>query len=245
MAGKYSYILAWKRIVDVIPLAVDFTFQLLPGETIQLSTVTTDVFVFAGYDSNPSAILNGQAIADPNNSNGVIQSIQAGLQGVTYGLVIWITTSTNRLISASAKISVLLDSLPANPVYIPFYYTSWPYPIEYLEQIKVSILPTAFSLLFNPRYAEQIRVSISPTSFTLTASLIVYSNYIPEQLQVSINPTSFSLTLGLIVYTIPAEQMQVAILPKAFTLTTGLVVYSTYTPEQLKVSINPVGFTLT
>lgn len=236
MAEKYSYVLAWKRVVDVIPLVIDFTSQLLPSETIQLNTLTVSVFVFAGYDNNPSAIINGSAILDSNNPNGIIQSIQQGLPGVTYGLVLWITTSTSRLISLNAKISVLLDGLPATPVYIPFYYTSWPYPVEWSEQFQVSIIPQSGNWLLNPRYTEQVQVSILPQSATLTAARISYTNWLIEQIQVTITPESFVLTLGRIVYTCPIEQMSVAILPMSASLTTGRVVYSCQM-EQIQVSI--------
>ena len=246
MASKYSYILAWKRVIDVIPVSIDFSQQLLPSETIQLSTLTVDVFVFAGYDTNPSDIINGSAVINPNNSNGIIQSVHHGVPGVTYGLVFWITTSTNRLISANAKLSVLLDSMPANPVYIPYYYTSWPYPVEYLEQFQVSILPQGGTWLLNPRYLEQIQVSIAPQTWNLAASKIVYSNWPIEQFQVSIAVQTWTLTLGRIVYTNwPIEQFQVSILPLSSTLTTGRVVYSNWPVEQFQVSIAPQGWTLT
>lgn len=239
------YTQAWKRVIDVIPLKVDLTQLLQPGETFSLSNVSSAVSVFAGYDSNPSIILYGGPLVDINNSKGFIQTVQEGLDGVIYLITFTVLTSTNRIISQFLYLAVLDNGLQPYAPIIPFYYTSQPYPIEYSEQLKVSITPNAISMLLNPRYAEQLKVSISPVSFSLTVALVIYSNYIPEQLKVSINPTSFTLTLGLIVYSnyIP-EQLKVAILPNAFTLTQGLVTYSMQ-PEQLKVSISPVGFTLT
>ncbi len=244
MIAQFSTTLAWKRVVDVIPISTDWTNQLGAGETVVLASAVTLVTVWAGYDPNPADLLDGIPF-EALNPNITIQNLQHGLDGVIYNIVFQITTSAGRILQRRAKLAVLQQGIPAVAPIIPYYYTSWPYPIEYNEQLKVSISPTAFSMLFNPRYSEQLQVSINPSAFTLTSSLIVYSNYIPEQLKVSITPTGFTLTLGLIVYSNYApEQIQVAILPTSFSLTVGLVDYINYQPEQLKVSINPTGFTL-
>ncbi len=245
MAEKYSYVLAWKRVVDVIPLVIDFTSQLLPGETIQLNTLTVSVFVFAGYDNNPSAIINGSAILDSNNPNGIIQSIQQGLPGVTYGLVLWITTSTSRLISLNAKISVLLDGLPATPVYIPFYYTSWPYPIEYTESIQTSVSPLSGHLLLNPVWAEGLTTSIYPHDSSLILGAISYPNWVPDEIETSITPQTFYLTQANISYTNwPSEGITNSILPTSGTLTKGAIYYNNYVPEGIETAITPLSGTL-
>ena len=172
MTFQFSSTLAWKRVIDVIPISTDWTNQLQSGETIVLSTATTIVSVWAGYDPKPSDILAGGSFQQLN-PNITTQNIQHGLDGVIYGLVFQIQTNTGRTLQRRAKLAVLQRAVPPVAPIIPFYYTSWPYPIEYAEQLKISILPTTLSMLLNPRYSEQIKVSITPSSFTLVACLIV------------------------------------------------------------------------
>ena len=237
---------AWKRVVDVIPLTFDFTQQLQPSETITLSTALVTVQVFAGYDPNPSDLLYQTALVDLNNPNAFIQSIQHGLDGVVYNLIASVQTSLNRIIYQTCKLAVLLQGQPATAPVIPFYYTSWPYPVEYFEQFKSSISPQFGHLLLNPSYIEQLKNSILPLFADVQLVLVPYNNYAPEQIKSSILPLSFSLVVSSpITYQIPVEQFKSSILPQSFSLTQELVIYQNYQPEQFKSSILPQSISLT
>ncbi len=238
---------AWKRVVDVVPFTFDFTQQLQAGETITLSTALVSVQVFAGYDPNPSDLLYGGALVDLNNSNAFIQPIQHGLDGVVYNLIASVQTSTNRLLFQTCKLAVLLQGQPAVGPVIPFYYTSWPYPVEWSEQFQSSVAPQFGHLLLNPAYTESIQSSIIPQFGDITFVLLPYSNYAPEQFQSSISPLSIVLNYTSSVnYTnyIP-EQLKSSILPMGLSLAQVVVVYQNYAAEQLKSSILPQAISLT
>ncbi len=234
---------AWKRVVDVIPLTFDFTQQLQPSETITLSTALVTVQVFAGYDPNPSDLLYQTALVDLNNPNAFIQSIQHGLDGVVYNLIASVQTSLNRIIFQTCKLAVLLQGQPATAPVIPFYYTSWPYPIEYAEQIKSSISLQLFHLLLNPSTTESIKSSITPREGSIQLALISYT-IPPESIKNSILPLNGLLISSTAInYSIPAEIIKSSILPQSGTLVKTLVSYS-IPAEQLKSSILPLSGTL-
>ncbi len=234
---------AWKRVVDVVPFTFDFTQQLQSGETLNLLTANVSVQVFAGYDPNPSDLLDGGTLVDLTNSKAFIQNLQHGIDGVIYNLIASVQTSQNRIVFQTCKLAVLLQGSPAFGPVIPFYYTSWPYPVEWSEEFQVSISPQGGLWLLNPRYLEQIQVSILPQTSTLTPARTTYTGPI-EQIQVSITPQTSTLTLGRIVYNNwPVEQFQVSILPLSSSLTLGRVTY-TNPIEQLQVSIAVQGWTL-
>ena len=237
---------AWKRVVDVVPFTFDFTQQLQSGETITLATALVSVQVFAGYDPNPSDLLYGGALVDLNNANAFVQPIQHGLDGVVYNLIASVQTSSNRLLFQTCKLAVLLQGQPAVGPIIPFYYTSWPYPVEWSESFQSSVSPQFGHLLLNPAYTEQIKSSILPLFGDIQLGLVTYSNWVPEQLKTSILPLSLVLNYTSSVnYVIPAEQLKTSILPLSLSLTQGAVIYQNYPPEQLKSSILPQSISLT
>ena len=234
---------AWKRVVDVIPLTFDFTQQLQPSETITLSTALVTVQVFAGYDPNPSDLLYQTALVDLNNPNAFIQSIQHGLDGVVYNLIASVQTSLNRIIYQTCKLAVLLQGQPATAPVIPFYYTSWPYPVEYAEQIKSSISLQLLHLLLNPSTTESIKSSITPREGSIQLALVSYT-ISPESIKNSILPLSGLLISSTAInYSCPAESVKSSILPQSGTLVKTLVSYS-IPAEQLKSSILPLSGTL-
>ena len=234
---------AWKRVVDVIPLTFDFTQQLQPSETITLSTALVTVQVFAGYDPNPSDLLYQTALVDLNNPNAFIQSIQHGLDGVVYNLIASVQTSLNRIIYQTCKLAVLLQGQPATAPVIPFYYTSWPYPVEYAEQIKSSISLQLLHLLLNPSTTESIKSSITPREGSIQLALVSYT-IPPESIKNSILPLSGLLISSTAInYSCPAESVKSSILPQSGTLVKTLVSYS-IPAEQLKSSILPLSGTL-
>ena len=234
---------AWKRVVDVIPLTFDFTQQLQPSETITLSTALVTVQVFAGYDPNPSDLLYQTALVDLNNPNAFIQSIQHGLDGVVYNLIASVQTSLNRIIYQTCKLAVLLQGQPATAPVIPFYYTSWPYPVEYAEQIKSSISLQLLHLLLNPSTTESIKSSITPREGSIQLALVSYT-ISPESIKNSILPLNGLLISSTAInYSIPAEIIKSSILPQSGTLVKTLVSYS-IPAEQLKSSILPLSGTL-
>ncbi len=237
------YIQAWKRVIDVIPIHVNLAPFLEGGETFSLSNVTTTVQVFAGYDTNPSDIINGLPLIDINNPQGFIQNLQHGLDGVIYTVIFTTITSTGRQLQQYLYLAILDEGLqPIAPI-IPFYYTSWPYPIDQTESFQGSIIPQSANLLLNPYLIEYIQVSILPLTGFLIGALVTYNNP-AEWFQTSIIPQIGTLTLALLFYNTPVESIQVSILPLGGVLTQTLVIYADG-PDGFQVSITPLTGTLT
>jgi hypothetical protein len=86
-----------KTVAEKITLAFNFATigVMSPAETISTQEVT--VSVQKGTDPNPSAILNGPCLLDPNNRLRALQKIQNGIDGVVYHFVAQVTTSSGNV----------------------------------------------------------------------------------------------------------------------------------------------------
>ena len=97
MAESFSY----KFTTENKPLSFDFSEVLSTGET--LSTSSCSVLVLDGTDTNPNAILDGGTnIIGPR----VYQQVQDGVAGVTYRLVVTVTTSSGSTLVAIGDLPV-------------------------------------------------------------------------------------------------------------------------------------------
>ena len=97
MAEAFSY----KFVNEIKPLSFDFSQVLASGET--LSTSTCSVLVIDGVDANPSALLSGGTSIV---SSTVYQQVQNGVSGVTYRLVVTVTTSSGSTLVALGDLPV-------------------------------------------------------------------------------------------------------------------------------------------
>jgi hypothetical protein len=97
MAENFSY----KFVTEIKPLSFDFSQVLATGET--LSTASCSVLVIDGVDANPSNLLSsGASIV----GNKVYQQVQNGVAGVTYRLVVTVTTSAGSTLVALGDLPV-------------------------------------------------------------------------------------------------------------------------------------------
>jgi len=97
MSESFSY----KFVAEKKPLSFDFTEVLAPTET--LLTATCTVIVVDGVDATPSSILSGSATI---TGTIVYQKVQAGVAGVTYRLVMTVTTSAGSTLVAIGDLPV-------------------------------------------------------------------------------------------------------------------------------------------
>jgi hypothetical protein len=97
MSEAFSY----KFVDEKKPLSFDFTEVLAPTEN--LVTATCTVIVIDGVDATPSGILNGSTTIA---GTLVYQKVQAGLAGVTYRLVMTVTTSASSTLVAIGDLPV-------------------------------------------------------------------------------------------------------------------------------------------
>jgi hypothetical protein len=102
MAEAFTYKLTTESEI----FSFDFSQVLTPSETI--TTATCSVLVVDGVDGNPSSILSGFT-----SISGAVASIRVvgGLTGVTYRLVMTITTSYGNTYTALGDIPVYDPSL--------------------------------------------------------------------------------------------------------------------------------------
>ena len=97
MAENFSY----KFVTEIKPLSFDFSQVLATGET--LSTASCSVLVIDGVDANPSNLLSsGASIV----GSKVYQQVQNGVAGVTYRLVVTVTTSAGSTLVALGDLPV-------------------------------------------------------------------------------------------------------------------------------------------
>ena len=97
MAENFSY----KFVTEVKPLSFDFSQVLATGET--LSTSSCSVLVIDGVDASPSNLLSGGTSIIGNK---VYQQVQNGVAGVTYRLVVTVTTSAGNTLVALGDLPV-------------------------------------------------------------------------------------------------------------------------------------------
>ena len=97
MAEAFSY----KFVAEIKPLSFDFSQVLASGET--LSTASCSVLVIDGVDASPSSLLSGGTSIIGSK---VYQQVQSGVAGVTYRLVVTVTTSSGSTLVALGDLPV-------------------------------------------------------------------------------------------------------------------------------------------
>ena len=88
-------------------LTIPFRYKKL-AKAVSLPQVT--VTVLAGTDPSPGNFLLGVAVVDPADPTQVLQQVQAGVPGVTYGLRCLATTDKGERLAAVGSIRV--NNLP-------------------------------------------------------------------------------------------------------------------------------------
>jgi hypothetical protein len=97
MPEAFSY----KFTTEDKPLSFDFSQMLATGETI--STASCSALVIDGTDASPSSLLSGSATI---SGTKVYQRVHNGTAGVTYRLVMTITTSASNTLVAVGDLPV-------------------------------------------------------------------------------------------------------------------------------------------
>lgn len=204
------------------------------------ATPVITITVIAGYDPTPADMLYALAYT----ADTVTVTLTKGVIGCIYNVETSVVDGDGHTYVKESYLAILPEAGTASGQIIPFYFTSWPYPIEYSEGLTSSISPQAGTILLNPRWTEGLTSLISLQAASLTLSRITYNNYIPEGLTSSITPESGALTLGRIVYSnyIP-EGLVSSILPYTASMLQGRVVYL-IPSEGLTSSITPIAGTL-
>lgn len=127
-----SVVLSSKYQAEIHQFVADFTGQLQPGESFVAGNVSVSVFLDTGTDPQASAIL-----VTPFTliGNVVSQGLQQGVPGRIYVVVIHVVTNLSRGLTLTARLAVLPNNYPATGAFIPYYFTSQPYPIQVIENL--------------------------------------------------------------------------------------------------------------
>jgi bifunctional N-acetylglucosamine-1-phosphate-uridyltransferase/glucosamine-1-phosphate-acetyltransferase GlmU-like protein len=97
MAENFSY----KFVAENKPLSFEFSEVLASGES--LSTASCSVIVLDGTDASPSSLLSGSATI---TGTKVYQRVHNGTAGVTYRIIVTVTTSAGSTLVAVGDIPV-------------------------------------------------------------------------------------------------------------------------------------------
>jgi hypothetical protein len=191
-----------KTVNETISIVVDFTDDLQTGETITSQSCVASVFT--GEDSDPSNILY---MVTELHGNKVEQRIRLGIPGVIYSLDFAAVTSASRLLERQTRIAILPNIGTAIPVFIPYYLTSQPYPINSTETFQSPAIQDVSGRLALQPYMgpEYIRGTISDVVIDIYGSGVTYS--FPDYLQGTITVSSIDIYGGGVIYDIPAESI--------------------------------------
>lgn len=148
-----SVVLSSKYQAEIHQFVADFTGQLQPGESFVAGNVSVSVFLSSGTDPNATAIL-----VTPFTlvGNVVSQGLQQGVPGCIYVVVIHAVTNLSRGLTLTARLAVLPNNYPATGAFIPYYFTSQPYPYFYgVDTLHIGgqvISAQVFSTIYNYQY---------------------------------------------------------------------------------------------
>lgn len=220
-----------KKVVDVRPFMVDLEQWLETGETI--SSVEVTVTMYTGTDPDPSDLLFLPAEVD---GTVVHQRLKAGIPGNIYIVTMDVLTTDARHFLIDAYQAVLPNGVPAEDLYLPFYYTSRPYPLETLEGVTPGItFPTGF--LVTPDLGELV-VAIAIQNAELYDNLESYVNGLPEGINCALSLQSGTLVVVLITYSNwPWEGVNVGLALQAGSLVNQLVTYPNWPAEGVEVGL--------
>ena len=82
----------------------DFTSVLQPGETINSASCSS--LVFSGYDTDPSAVIDGAAVVQTPQ---VLQLFTGGQLGCIYEIACEVTTSLGQTLTQTAYLAIIPD----------------------------------------------------------------------------------------------------------------------------------------
>jgi hypothetical protein len=97
-------VLPSKKVGETLSYTFDFISSLVPGETINTASVTSNVW--SGVDSSPGSMVEGISTISGTQVN---QLITAGIAGVIYDLICTIQTSYGQTVELSGYIAVQPD----------------------------------------------------------------------------------------------------------------------------------------
>lgn len=230
-------ILPSKRRVDVHRIEAPFDQLLQDGEV--LVSGECSVVVFSGVDADPEHMLVGEVQVQ---GTSLYQQIRLGIPGVIYLLTFTATTSEGNLYEVTAKQAVLEDQIPAGPIYTYTYLSTWPYPLESIEGIGVSISFSDGVLWRMPM--DGINVQVVPLDGILR-EILKSTSMPPDGIDVAVVPLDGTIRDILKSYTMQPDGIAVSIAPLDGTIKDVLITYSNYPPEGIVVGITPLGGTLT
>jgi hypothetical protein len=218
-----SVVLSSKYQAEIHQFVADFTGQLQPGESFVAGNVSVSVFLDTGVDPNASAIL-----VTPFTliGNVVSQGLQQGVPGCIYVVVIHVVTNLSRGLTLTARQAVLPNNYPATGAFIPYYFTSQPYP--YLDADTLHWSGSVQSCLVNLTFrdydlGDTIHWIGSVPTALVTSGLYPY--VLPETLHWTGSVVSSSVMTTLILYTYPETTHWTGAVVSS-TVTTILISYS-------------------
>lgn len=235
-----SVVLSSKYQAEIHQFVADFTGQLQPGESFTGTGVSVSVFLDTGTDPNATAIL-----VTPFTlvGNVVSQGLQQGVPGCIYVVAIHVVTNLSRGLTLTARLAVLPNNYPATGAFIPYYFTSQPYPYQLIDTLHLgsSIASVAvFSTVYNYTYPDTINLGASIQSALLFPALKTYS--FGDTLHMGGSVQSATVQSTLMTYLYPDTIHVVSAIVSA-ALTTGLINY-TY-PDTIHVGASVVSATVT
>lgn len=232
-----QFVLPSKKRVDIVSVVARFKGIIPEGETITTGECT--VSVFSGDDAAPQDILDGSIII---SGTDLRHRIKLGIPGVIYQLVFSATTDAENTYEMECRQAVLIDNLPAGPVYQQFYFTTPPYPVETREATGYSFLPDDGRFLETG--VEGIDSSFEPTFGELREIVIPY-HMEAEGIESAFLPGDGTLRDIIITYSMEPEGIDSSFVPGDGTLVDIIILYQNYPPEGIDSSFLPLSGTLT
>ena len=230
-------VLPSKKRVDTKTVTLDFSQYIDAGDSI--SSVSNICEVFTGFDVQPEIVLKGL----PTFLGTIVkQDVQLGIPGVIYSIIYAVITTNGFTVELVTRLAVLIDVAGANPNLAPFFLSSKPYPISYIEELSVSFLPLGGDLRrggIETSFLDSLDLEIEPISGGLR-NAFKSTNYL-EGLDLDIEPISGNLR-NAVIPTNYLEALNLSIEPTEGLLRDALV-SNAYT-EELDLTILPTGGSL-
>ncbi len=237
---KGSIILRAKKRVEVVPVIVDFSDEMLLGESI--SSAITYAVTYQGVDATPSDLLQSTPVLIGKT---VKQLLARGVVGVVYSVIFQATLTSGRILERTTIQAVLVDEMPSGSLYTQFYFTTPPYSIYAIDGLDVTFGNISGQLRFPPRATDGIDASFSPRDTSSLLNILILYSGKAEGIDISFLPRDTSTLINiLILYQGKAEGLDILFEPRTSTLINILIVYSNYKPEGLDVSFAPQSGTL-
>lgn len=230
-------VLPSKRKLDTQQYVIDFSNILYAGDSIASATVV--VRLFTGYDPVPQAILFG---AFTQTDTSITQKVTAGVPGVIYELVTTVTTTLGYIHVIVSRLAILPEDLGAIPNYSPFFLSSKPYPVYFIDGLDLAGIPQDGELkdpIIETSQLEQLNILSVPQGGELRDAFLDTNSR--EQLDIAALPQGGELR-DILLETSSREQLGILAEPLDGLLRDALV--STASTERLNISAVPTGGSL-